>query len=240
MSRKSATSSRVRAPEPVARLRERFRRHPVATLPDLRRTLRASTRSVYRALNAAGYHSSYSHAGAYYTLEGVPAFSPDGLWFSGGAAFSLQGTLRSTIQHLVLTSDAGRTHPELQALLRLRVHDTLCDLTKAKVIARELAGAGGIYVYLAPEPSAQAAQLARRRALLALAEGPSAAKRLDARELVEVLLEVIHHPRASPTLIGAQLRGRGHVISDDQVAAIFAQHGLEKKTARSRSKSSRG
>ena len=55
------------------RLVELFRAHKIATMEELKSAL--STRSdatVFRKLAALAYHSSYSHRGRYYTLEGIP------------------------------------------------------------------------------------------------------------------------------------------------------------------------
>ena len=78
-------------------LRERFQRHPVAELPELCRVLSASGRTVFRVLGRIGYHTSYNHAGRYYTLEGIPRFDEAGLWFHDDIGFSTQAN-RKTLE----------------------------------------------------------------------------------------------------------------------------------------------
>ena len=115
----------------------RFEHVPVAKLDELSRALRASGRTVARALKKLGYHSSYSHAGKFYTLVDVPRFDRNGLWFHEDVGFSQYGTLLATLDRLVRAAEAGHTHEELRSLLRLRVQNSLRGLVKAGRIGRE-------------------------------------------------------------------------------------------------------
>lgn len=232
----SLNTARGSAPDAaVDALRSWFQVHPVAELDDLRRTLKLATRSVFRVLSRAGYLSSFSHAGRYYTLTGIPRFDGQGLWFQGHVGFSRYGTLRSTLIHLVGRSPAGHTHDELQAIVRLRVHDTLRSLVAAKLIGRELAEA--LYVYLSATPAVAKAQLAKRHKMLAAAQPPPALP-LDIARVIDVLVAVIRQPDAGVSQIAAGLRRRGLPVSDEQVEATLAHYSLEKKTARSASRRS--
>jgi len=215
-----------------------FRRKPIATLPQLARALGSSTRTVLRALKRVGYLTSYSHAGRYYTLAGLPKFDVAGLWFQGEIRFSKHRTLRATVVVLVKQSPAGQTHEELEALLQLRLHDTLRSLVADKAIARERAT--GVYVYLHPDAEVASAQLTRRRAMAEpSAPPPSPAAPLDLARIVDVLVAVIHTPKDDAQAIAKGLRGRGVALTAEQVESVFAAYGLEKKTARSRSRRSR-
>lgn len=215
-------------------LKSLFQRKAVVTLKDLRRSLRASSRTtVLGALERAGYTSSYSHAGRYYTLLGIPRFDTKGLWFYQDVGFSVYGTLRATLERLIREAPAGHTHEELQAILRLRVHDTLRDLVEARRIARETVAA--LYVYLEVDPAGAKAQLARRleveKAHEAISQPP-----LDSARVIDVLLAVIREPRAGAVKVAAALRERGLGVKDAQVEEVFRRYELEKKTARSRSR----
>lgn len=235
MSRNGATGASGH-PDALGVLRARFEKHPVADLASLRRTLHASRRTVFRALKKVGYHSSYSHAGGYYTLASVPSFDAQGVWFCQDVGFSVHGTLRATIEVLVKKAPAGHTHEELQVILRLRVHDTLRSLVEGSLIARE--PVQSVYVYVSPLPDTAQAQLARRRALEVKPAGPPAPP-LDAARVIDVLLAVIHAPRANARRIAADLRARGLGVTDAQVEDVFARYELGKKTASSRSRRSR-
>jgi hypothetical protein len=185
---------------------------------------------VFRVLNEIGYHSSYSHTGRFYTLEGIPSFEENGLWFSGDVGFSTRGTLRATVEHLVLQAPAGCTHEEIERLVRLRVHDTLRSLVEAGRIGRERVEA--LYVYVGADAAAAHAQLARRRALQARPAAP--ASPLDAARVIDVLLVVIRNPRAGAKAVGEQLRAHGLAVSDVQVEEVFTRYDLGKKKPRSR------
>ncbi|HTP24161.1 MAG TPA: hypothetical protein VMK12_00695 [Anaeromyxobacteraceae bacterium] len=204
-------------------LRERFQRHPVAELPELCRALSASGRTVFRVLGRIGYHSSYNHAGRYYTIEGIPRFDDDGLWFHDDIGFSMRGTLRTTVEALVQQSAAGCTHEELSRLLRLRVHDPLRSLVQAKRLGRERVEA--LYVYVSARARTARAQLEQRRRPKAAAKPPPSPP-LDAARVIDVLLAVIHAPRASAADVGAELRQRGRAVSDTQVEEVFGRYGL--------------
>lgn len=211
-----------------------FRRTPVALLDQLRRALKTTSRTtVFRALTAVGYRTSYSHAGRYYTLRRIPAFDARGVWVFRDVRFSAHGTLRATVERRVKQAAAGHTHEELQAILGLRVHDPLRSLVDAGRIARERIGARYVYVDVVPETAA--AQLAGRRAG-AGAPAVAAEAPLDLARVVDVLVAVIRDPRAPAPQIAAHLRARGLSLTDAHVEDVFARYELGKKTARSRSR----
>lgn len=213
-----------------------FRRTPVALLDQLRRALKTTSRTtVFRALTAAGYLTSYSHAGRYYTLKHIPQFEARGLWFFRDVRFSVHRTLRATVEFMVKHAPAGHTHEELQAILGLRVHDPLRSLVNSRRLARERVGT--LYVYVDLAPQAAAAQLARRRAG-ALAAAAPAKTPLDLPRVVDVLVAVIRDPRASASQIAAHGRAHGLSLTDAQVEDVFARYDVGKKTARSRSRHS--
>jgi hypothetical protein len=225
--------------EPSAALLRLFRRQKIADIAQLCAALETGSRmTVFRRLSAVGYVSSYSHAGRYYTLASVPDFDADGLWRYRSIGFSRDGTLKATVERLVVASDAGRTQRELQLRLGVRVHNPLLDLALDKKLGRETIEHE--YVYVAPEHALASAQLGRRRAL-AIA-GAATAAPTPAFE-VEVLLDVIHGVRVPPpdaTTITARLVARGIRAHVTDVAAVLDRHSLcGKKTPPSHSPHSR-
>lgn len=218
-----------------------FARKRVAPLAELRKALGVRSRTtVFFALRAAGYFSSYSHAGRYYTLRDIPQFDAHGLWLFGEIRFSKHGTLRATVVVLVREAPAGRTHEELEVLLGLRVHDTLRSLVETRTLGRQRLQS--VYVYLDSEPQHAAAQLeARRTQVVAPVPEPvhGDSPSLDPPRVVQVLVAVIHAPKDNAHVIAARLRAGGLAVSDEQVQAVFMHYELEKKTARSRSPRSR-
>lgn len=220
-------------------LEKLFRRHPTATLEQLERALGSSARTVFRALGRVGYLTSYSHAGRYYTLSHIPTFDVAGLWFHGEIRFSQHRTLRATVVVLVKQSPAGYTHEELEALLYLRLHDTLRSLVADKAIARDRFT--GVYVYLHPDAEVASGQMARRRerAPPSAPSLPSPAAPLDPARVIDVLVAAIHAPKDDARAIALYLQARGLALSAKQVEGVFTVYGLGKKTARSRSRRSR-
>lgn len=213
-----------------------FRRRPVADLDALLAVLETPSRmSVFRRLSAIGYYSSYSHTGRYYTLHDIPRFDQEGLWQYEGIGFSRQGSLKSTVEHVVEEAEAGRRHHELQVSLQVRVHNTLLELVRDKRIGRQ--PVDGEFLYLATDPDRANAQLTLRRQqhegiATAIVEAPLPV-------VVEVLLAVIQSGRMQMDAgrVAERLAARGLSVTADQVEAIFQRYEL-KKTVRSRSRRS--
>lgn len=218
------------------RLTRHFKRKLVADLQTIQGLLGTSSRTtVFRMLSEAGYSTSYSHAGRYYTLEAIPQFDDQGLWSHGEALFSKYGTLRATVVRFVHDAPAGQTHGELRDKLRLRVHDTLRELSKAKEIGR--VPLERLFLYVSVERAVARAQLAERRRLLE--SQPPPAPPPSPTVTVEVLLDLVHGAQAwaKPAAMVRRLGARGVAVSVAQVEEIFQRYGIEpKKTARSGSK----
>lgn len=107
-----------------------------------------SRMTVFRQLKALGYHSSYSHAGKYYTLCSIPTFDNHGLWHFGSVHFSTHGNLLETIPVLVKSSQAGYFASELEELLQVFVHNALGKLFTIGLLLREQIV--DQYLYLSP------------------------------------------------------------------------------------------
>jgi len=227
------------APEPSRQALTRlFQRQSVADLATLSSALQTSSRmSVFRRLSTLGYLSSYSHAGRFYTLRDIPQFDPDGLWQYQGIGFSREGSLKATLERLVEQSEAGRTHPELQARLQVRVHNTLLDLVQGRRIGRQTRR--GHYLYLSANPARAESQMILRQqqpegVVPPLPEPPAAV-------VIEVLLDLVQSARVRPAAdrvaerLAERLAARGLPVTVEPVEAIFSRYGL-KQTARSRSR----
>lgn len=109
----------------------------VATLPQLKDALGSSvTYTVLRKLSVLGYHSSYSHCGAFYTLDSIAQFDALGLWSHHDIRFSRHGTLLNTAEVLVSESVAGYQVPELEAVVHVAVKDALRQLVQGRRLFR--------------------------------------------------------------------------------------------------------
>jgi len=212
-------------------LRSLFRRTPVVELDALLRALKTGTyMSVLRRLTLLGYMTSYSHCGRYYTLREIPQFDECGLWHHGDVGFCREGTLKAAVRELVDKSEAGRTHQELQDLLRIRAHDELLDNVRAGRIERKLLD-DKRWLYLSADASRAAKQWARRQAQTkraAVLLGP-----LSAAMTVEVLVEVLQSslPRVIVTAedVVRRLHHQGVRVPLEHVQWVFERYGLAKK-----------
>ena len=219
----------------LSRLNQLFRGKRAALLNDLRSALGTTSRTtIFRILKAVGYCTSYSHAGRYYTLRRIPKFDRWGLWAWRDVGFSSHGTLRATSVFRIEQSAAGQTHEELEQRLGLRVYDTLRGLVEAGAITRERFE--DVYLYLSADPKKAGAQIAARRELQVPA--PASALPLDPLLVIDILVQVIHHPGEDAGGIAGRLRAAGRAVTAGQVDHVFLAYGVKKTAARSRARRS--
>lgn len=199
-----------------------------------------SRRSLFRDLSAYGYLTSYTHTGRYYTLDDFPRFDEHGLWLYQGIGFSRVGTLKETLVHLVHGAKAGHTHHELEAMLHIRMHNTLFGLLRDKRIGRKLIEK--LYVYVSADARHATEQLTQRREMPA--QAVEDAGEVPEAMVIEVLIEVVRASKRvsiTPTVLAERLQARGFLISVAQVERVFVRYELttQKKTAPSLSRHSR-
>jgi len=134
----------------------------VATMPQLKHALgTAVTYTVLRKLSPLGYRSSYSHGGAYYTLDALAHYDELGLWAYRDIHFSQQGTLLNTAEALVTRAAAGYQVPELEAVVHVAAKDALRQLVQAgRLFRREWEGR---YLYCALDRTRRQEQWAARQ-----------------------------------------------------------------------------
>ena len=125
------------------RLERLFHQSRVATLPQLKAALGTHVDgTVFRKLSSLPYRTSYSHRGAYYTLDTIARYDELGLWSYHDIHFSQHGTLLNTAATLVAKSPAGYFTDELEAVVRVGTKDALRQLAvRGQVDRRELGGA---------------------------------------------------------------------------------------------------
>ena len=225
---------------PVEQITNWLRRKKVADMKELRQMLSGrSKRSVFRDLGDVGYRTSYTHVGRYFTLEDIPVFDDQGLWFHQDIGFSYAGTLKQTTVMQVEQTPEGRTHGELSSLLRVRVHNTLLGLVREGRITRERIGS--VYLYVSADPERAAQQVTERRELSALLA--KMLRVLTDEEVVEVLVEALRAAPMIPTAdqVARRLVARGVQLEPHHVEQVYEAHGLEpgKKKARRSSGPSR-
>jgi hypothetical protein len=202
---------------------EMFDACPCWTIGGLARELEYSVVSTRRLLSQVGYYSSFTHNSAWYTLQGIPRFDRDGLWFHQGIGFSCQRSLTRTLVYLAENSPAGMTAAEIGQRLHCRCHGVLFTLCEQGKLRREKRG--HCHVYLALDPAVSARQ---REQWCGLAEP---AGHLPAEVAVLVLAAFIREPTASYEDLARRVgRQISMPISAAQVEHLFVEHGVKKTT----------
>src|SRR6266705_3816037 len=115
---------------PAQRLEALFQDRKVATLSQLKGALGSDVDlTVFRKLSVLPYRTSYSHRGAYYTLDTLAHYDELGLWSYHDIHFSRHGTLLDTAATLVTKAPAGYFTNELEAVVHVATKDALRQLT---------------------------------------------------------------------------------------------------------------
>lgn len=124
-----------------------FTSHKILTLHEIKQAVNTnSTTSIHRLLKAMNYQTSYSHSGKYYTLVDIPDYDHNGLWEFNNIFFSKYGKLAPTIEHFVNFSATGYFADELEALLKVFVHNELQKLYNHQKLRREQIGRQFLYL----------------------------------------------------------------------------------------------
>ncbi|MBU1072667.1 hypothetical protein KKG45_05410 [bacterium] len=185
----------------------------------------ASPMTVHRYLRQVRYRCSYDHKGRYYTLHDPSRYDRFGLYSHGDIHFSVDGSLKKTVRRMVHEAEAGATHKELQARLRVRVHNTLLELVRAGEVDRE--HLVGVYLYVHIDAAVREAQLRRRQDRVRMDSGPGVDLALEV--VIAVLLVLLHHPGSRPQDVVRRLRGHEPPIRLPHVQTIFDRYDLGEK-----------
>lgn len=194
--------------------------------------LKASVRSAQRYLTILGYHRSFSHNGKWYTLQSIPKFGHDGLWFSDDIGFSRAGNFNNTLVRLVNRSPEGITAEALGEKLRCRCHSVLVQLCRQGRLQRDKIGRSFVYFSQDMRTADKQRQSVANRTM------PS--QLLPAEIAVFVLAEFIRSPNFSFEDLALHIKRTRHVcIKAAQIEKLFAQHGLKKTPETTARKQSR-
>ena len=177
--------------------------------------------SVRRFLAEAGYYSSFTHNGGWYTLRSIPRFGRNGLWFYHDIGFSRAGTLTKTIVALITGSPAGMSAEMLGETLQCRCHGVLVNLWRKGQIVREKVGR--CQFYFAADPHKAASQ----RQALAAQNPPK--ESFSAEMAVLILAEFIRSPDSNFEQLAEKIyRIKNVTVHPQQIEQLFNQHGLKK------------
>jgi len=143
-----------------------LRKKKIASMPELMAALGTEgRRTVFRKLKELACRTSYSHRGAYYTLDELARFDELGLWSCREVWFSRHGTLLATAAAIVETAERGYFVEELDNLLHVSTKDALRKLVRDAHLTREKLG--GQLLYCATDSRRRRRQLLARHAFLA-------------------------------------------------------------------------
>jgi len=138
-----------------------LRRETIATIEGLKAALGTTVdMTVFRKLRQIPYHTSYSHRGRYYALEGVARFDERGLWSYRGVHFSRWGSLVDTAERFVNDAEQGLFASELARMVQVDVEGPLLGLVREQRLAREKVS--GAYLYCARDAARRRAQMLAR------------------------------------------------------------------------------
>jgi len=147
----------------LERLSAFFQDKIVATLAQLKAALgTAVDLTVFRKLSALPYRTSYSHRGAYYTLDTLARYDELGLWSYRHIHFSRHGTLLNTAAALVSKAPAGYFIDALDGVVHVATKDALRQLAQRRQLYRREWECR--YLYCAPEREGRQQQWAARQA----------------------------------------------------------------------------
>lgn len=209
-----------------------FSDHQCWQIQPLAEALKASVRSAQRYLTILGYHRSFSHNGKWYTLQSIPRFGHDGLWFSDDIGFSRAGNLNNTLVRLINRSPGGITAEALGEKLRCRCHSVLVQLCRQERLQRDKIGRSFVYFSKDMPTADKQRQSAANRTM--------STELLPAEIAVLILAEFIRSPNLNFEQLAMHIKRTRHVsIKAAQIEKLFAQHGLKKTPETAARKQSR-
>jgi hypothetical protein len=208
--------------QPTQQLLSLFQEQACWMIEPLAAEMKYSIPSVRRFLAEVGYFSSFTHNGSWYTLQSIPRFDRDGLWFLRDIGFSRSGSLTRTLIDLAARSPAGMTAETLGAKLRVRCHSVLVQLCRKGRLQRQKMARS--HVYFSVDPPMATVQ---RRAMA----DRSLPAQLPAEIAVLILVEFIQNPHSSFEDLARAISRKTRVAIDArQIQWLFEQHGLKKTT----------
>jgi hypothetical protein len=121
----------------------------------------------------------------------------------------------------------GFTHRQLTMLLRVRVQNTLNDLTENSAISRERLG--NVFLYISADKKEGALQLTQRKKQI---DGTYQIRPLDLHSTIEVLLELLRSDDWHTRKISHHLQAKGLSIKKVQVEEVLAMYNLKKNPSK--------
>jgi len=205
-----------------SQLAELFKQQKCYRIDQLSRRLNYSLISIRRFLKVIGYYSSFTHNSKWYTLQSIPSFDKNGIWFYQDIGFCRHGNLNQTIGRFIDKSFQGLTAKDLFNILSVPCHPVLNQMYKNKKIDRFNTPKG--FVYLTVDEGKKRLQLKRLQVLAP----PKKIERLNPQTAVYVLVEFIKNPKASFFELSVAVEKKGVKVAQQAVAQLFKDYDLKK------------
>lgn len=203
-------------------LAELFKQEKCYTIEELSDHLDYSLISIRRFLKAIGYYSSFTHNSRWYTLQSIPSFDRNGIWFYQDIGFSKHGNLNQTILRFIDKSSQGLTAKDLFNILSVPCHPVLNQMYKKKRVDRFNTPKG--FAYLSVSERKKRLQLERLQVLTPFRETEA----LNPQTAVYILIELIKNPEASFLELSVAVRKMGAKASQREIAQLFKDYDLKK------------
>jgi len=198
-----------------------FNKEKCVTIKEISQVLEYSGRSVQRLLKKLGYYSSFTHNGKWYTLEYIPEFDENGLWFYHGIGFSKRRNLTATILYLVENSANGLTARELSRILSSPCPPILNKMYKASKINRVKTPRSFVYISINSATKERQLNNLDKAAIL---------QHLSDSDKIIILAEHIRTPNRTCRELALQVKKKSRInCSTEMIKSLFVQLGLEKK-----------
>ena len=200
---------------------------PVATIDLLLQKSTLSLRTLRRRMKDCGIVSSYNANASFYTLPIFTKFDSYGLWHYENASFSIQGTLTTTIKHMIDTSPTGYSAAELSDILRVKTNDFLRIMSNKHVVEKIRPFSRNIYV--SHNKKIYAKQVANRKQLSS--QTISAKLKLPShKERIMILAEIILTKQLTVNVedVCRRLNKKGFTLSSGQIDNVVNYYGLKK------------
>lgn len=203
--------------------RSTLMKEKVFTLERLISLLNCSRRTAQTKLSRWKTYTSYNKNSMFYTFPGIPKFDVHGLWWYKNIAFSKFGNLKSTIVHLVNSSESGLTGKEFGDLLGLASQNFVHHFRDCPGIRREKHG--GVFIHFSDKSGSYKQQVRRRIATLL----PTVKNTISEGDAIMILVAIIKHHDISTKEILALPEINKSGVSELAVRNFMEFHGLLKK-----------
>jgi len=208
---------------PLGQIETLFDQQKCWTIKQLQFELCYAVVSVRGFLKRLGYYSSFTHNSKWYTLQSIPDFNKNGLWFYEDIGFSRHGNLKESILYFVHQSRQGLSAKQVTEMLKTPCHAVLTQMYQNGRIDRFKPR--GEFIYLSCDPDKNKRQLAQLQP--AVVEDTRAHK-LTAISAVYVLVEYIKNPQASYEMLSKAAAKHQVIAPPEAIARFFAEHDLKK------------